>query len=79
MPRSKAQIYLEALKLNDQDRADLAGILIESLEMHGASDVDELWQKEIEKRTYELEKNPELRISWEEVATDLQKMIKSRA
>lgn len=44
------RLLTEALNLPDQDRADLAVRLLESLDGHADDDVDATWVKDIERR-----------------------------
>ena len=67
------QIIRDALELSDSERATLAGLLIESLEV--AQDVDPdveaAWAAEAERRWQEIESGAVKTISWEEVRAKL--------
>jgi hypothetical protein len=78
MPRSKSQLFKDALLLDDRDKADLAGILLESLDITEHGDAEQLWLREVEKRLSEIDDNPEIRISWETVSEELRKHIAAR-
>ncbi|HLF62132.1 MAG TPA: addiction module protein [Saprospiraceae bacterium] len=73
MPRSKSQLFKEALQLDARDKADLAGILLESLDVTEHGDAEQLWLREVERRLSEIEENPQVRISWETVSEELRK------
>lgn len=59
----------QALSLDEQDRAAVAGALIESLEVSAdaAIDVEGAWSREIERRVAELESREVAAVPWTEV------------
>jgi putative addiction module component (TIGR02574 family) len=65
------QLFREALELTDNDRATLAGLLIESLEGPPDPDVDAAWAAEAERRWQEIESGAVQTIPWEEVQAKL--------
>jgi putative addiction module component (TIGR02574 family) len=65
------QLFQEALELTDNDRATLAGLLIESLEGPKDSDVESAWASETERRWTEIESGSVETIPWEEVKAKL--------
>ncbi len=65
------QLFQEALELTDNDRATLAGLLIESLEMPPDPDVEAAWAAETERRWQEIESGKVQTIPWEEVKAKL--------
>jgi putative addiction module component (TIGR02574 family) len=65
------QLFREALELTDNDRATLAGLLIESLEGPPDPDVDAAWAAEAERRWQEIESGAVQTIPWEEVEAKL--------
>jgi putative addiction module component (TIGR02574 family) len=67
MSRSFTDLWREASELAEKDRADLAGLLIESLEGEPDPDVEAAWAAEIERRVAELEAGSVKSIPWEEV------------
>ena len=67
MSRTFTDIWKEAAELSDEDRATLAGLLIESLEGEPDPDVDAAWAAEIEKRVAELDAGTVESIPWEQV------------
>lgn len=65
------QLFREALELTDNDRATLAGLLIESLETEIDPDVEAAWAEEAERRWKEIESGTVKTIPWEEVRARL--------
>ena len=49
------ELFAKASILSEEERATLAGLLIESLESEVDSDVEEAWRVEIERRVAELD------------------------
>lgn len=62
-------VLAEALKLSDEERADLAYALLDSLD--GPPDInamsDEEFKAELDRRAEELRQHPERAIPWDEV------------
>jgi putative addiction module component (TIGR02574 family) len=67
MPKTVNQIFLEAADLPENDRATLAGLLIDSLEGPPDPDIEAAWAAEIERRVAEVEAGTVKTIPWEEV------------
>jgi putative addiction module component (TIGR02574 family) len=67
MSRTFTDLWKEASELSEKDRADLAGLLIESLEGEPDADVEAAWAAEIERRVAELDAGTVKSIPWEEV------------
>ena len=65
------ELFRQASELPEEDRATLAGLLIESLESEYETGVDEAWAAEIERRIAELESGRVKSIPWEEVRAKL--------
>ncbi|HEX4495426.1 MAG TPA: addiction module protein [Thermoanaerobaculia bacterium] len=65
------QLLKQVLTLGEQDRASLAGALIESL--HGPADVDaeDAWDMEIKRRTEELDSGAVKGVPWPDVRARL--------
>ena len=55
MARNFNDVFRDAAALSENDRAALAGLLIESLEEETDSDVEAAWAAEIERRIAELD------------------------
>jgi putative addiction module component (TIGR02574 family) len=64
-------LFREALELTDNDRATLAGPLIESLEAPADPDVESAWAVEAERRWQEIQTGSVETISWEQVEAKL--------
>ncbi|MBA3886130.1 MAG: addiction module protein [Acidobacteria bacterium] len=67
MSRTFMDLWKEASELSEKDRADLAGLLIESLEGEPDEGVEAAWAAEIERRVEQLEAGTVKDIPWEEV------------
>ena len=65
------QLFREALELTDNDRATLAGLLIESLEAPPDPDVENAWAEEAERRWQEIQSGKVQTIPWEEIKAKL--------
>ena len=66
-------LFKKALDLNENDRATLAGILIESLEEKPIEEHEAVWRAEISRRIQELDSGEVETISWEDVKARLLK------
>jgi putative addiction module component (TIGR02574 family) len=55
------------MSLNDEERAELVGLLLESLEIAGDDGVEAAWLKEIERRVSELDSGTVKSVPWTEV------------
>ena len=71
MATSRDEILRKALSLPEQDRADLAGALIDSLDAEAEERVEEAWRAEIERRATELDSGAVQSIPWEVVKARL--------
>ena len=67
MAASRDEIFAKALTLRDEDRADLIGVLIRSLEPEPEEGVEEAWREEIERRAQELESGAVETVPWETI------------
>jgi len=65
-------LFRQASTLDEQDRATLAGLLLESLEHEADEDVESAWQ-EIERRLAELDATGVELVPWQEVKAKLRK------
>jgi putative addiction module component (TIGR02574 family) len=65
------ELFAQASLLSDEDRATLAGLLIESLESEVDPDVEGAWRVEIERRMAELDSGAVQAVPWEEVRAKL--------
>jgi len=71
MAAELTQLFREAMKLEDNDRATLAGLLIESLEGPEDPDVEKAWAAEIERRWQEIESGKVKTIPWDQIKQTL--------
>jgi putative addiction module component (TIGR02574 family) len=71
MSRDLKELFGEAAKLSEGDRATLAGLLIESLEPAPEPDVEAAWSEEIARRVAEIDAGAVELIPWEEVRAEL--------
>ena len=78
MSRTFTELWQEAAELTEEERASLAGLLIESLESEPDSDVEAAWAAEIEKRVAELDAGTAKTIPWEEVRQRLFDRLNAR-
>lgn len=78
MSRSFTDVWKEAAELSEQDRASLAGLLIESLEGEPDADVEAAWASEIKRRMAELEAGTTEAVPWERVRQRLIDRLNAR-
>lgn len=78
MSRTFTELWKEASELSEKDRADLAGLLIESLEGEPDEDVEAAWAVEIERRVAEIDAGAVKSIPWEEVRQRLLDRLNER-
>lgn len=65
------ELFRRAADLSEEDRAALAGLLIESLESEADPNLDEAWAEEIRRRLAELDSGVVETIPWETVRANL--------
>jgi putative addiction module component (TIGR02574 family) len=78
MSRTFTELWREAADLSEEERASLAGLLIESLEGEPDPDVEAAWAAEIERRVAELDAGTGKTIPWEEVRQRLINRLNAR-
>ena len=71
MARAVRELYAEASELNPNDRAELAGLLLESIEEPVDEGVEEAWAAEIERRMADYRAGRVKTIPWSEVRARL--------
>jgi putative addiction module component (TIGR02574 family) len=71
MAAELTELFREAMKLVDSDRAALAGLLIESLEGPEDPDVEKAWAAEVERRWQEIKSGKVKTIPWDEIKQTL--------
>jgi putative addiction module component (TIGR02574 family) len=78
MAKDFNEIFREAAELPEQDRAALAGLLIESLEGEADPNVEAAWAAEVQRRVAELDAGTVTTIPWEEVRQRLLDRLNKR-
>jgi putative addiction module component (TIGR02574 family) len=71
MSRAVLDLYEQAAELPPNDRAELAGLLLESLDHPPPADHEEAWAREIERRMADYRAGRVKTISWQEVRAQL--------
>ena len=71
MSRDLKELIREAAELPDEDRATLAGVMIESLDPKPTPEVKDAWSREIERRVREIDDGTVELIDWEEIRAEL--------
>jgi putative addiction module component (TIGR02574 family) len=71
MTRVVEELYEEAARLPEADRAELAGLLLESIEESPDEGVEEAWAAEIERRMADYRAGTVKTIPWSEVRVHL--------
>lgn len=71
MSRAVEELYEQASRLSEDDRAELAGKLLESIEDPPDEGVEEAWAAEIERRMVEYRAGRVKTIPWSEVRAHL--------
>ena len=67
MARSREKIFKEVLHLSEEERLELTGLLIESLDKSTDDNVEKSWITEVEKRIQALDSGTEKTIPWEDI------------
>jgi putative addiction module component (TIGR02574 family) len=71
MPRKLEELFEEASALPDHDRAELAGMLLDTLEGEPDPDVEAAWAEEVERRVRQVDAGEVTLIPWEQVRAEL--------
>ena len=71
MSRNVSELFQEATQLSENERAELAGLLLESLEAEPDEGVEAAWAEEIERRVRQIDSGEVKTIPWEEVRAQL--------
>lgn len=67
------EVLKKALELDEHDRAEVAGALLESLEVKAAPEEEAAFIAELERRAAEMESGAVRGIPWEELWAELQR------
>ena len=71
MATSRDELFRAALELNELERADLIGMLLDTLDTETESGVEPAWLAEIENRIRELDSGAVKGITWESARAQL--------
>jgi putative addiction module component (TIGR02574 family) len=71
MARKLHELFREAAELSESERAELAGLLLESLEGVPDEDVEAAWAEEVERRVRQIDSGEVKTIPWEQVRAEL--------
>lgn len=75
MTKTVKELYDEASTLDDKQRADLAGLLLESLDPEQDPDVEQAWTSEIEKRLAQIDSGEVDLIPWEDIKKEMYERV----
>ena len=78
MTQETQELLQKALALADNERAELAGQLINSLDTNIDPDVDEAWQHEVVRRSNEVRSGKVKTIPWSEVRRKARTLLDGR-
>ncbi|HSL81681.1 MAG TPA: addiction module protein [Thermoanaerobaculia bacterium] len=78
MTRHAESVLKEALNLPEDDRADIAGALLESLQPAAEADVEAAWRQEVAARVAALDAGEVETVPWEEVRNRLFTRLRER-
>jgi len=70
MIASAKKLFESAMSLNDQDRAELVGLLLGSFEDNADEGVDLAWKDEVSRRVAELDSGVVQMITWSKVRSE---------
>ena len=70
MVASAKKLFESALRLDDQERAELVGLLLSSFEADADDGVDLAWINEVSRRVAELDSGVVQMITWSKVRTE---------
>jgi len=71
MARDIRELIREAVELPPEDRATLAGAMIESLDPAPTAEVKAAWSREIARRVKEIDEGSVELLDWEEIRAEL--------
>jgi putative addiction module component (TIGR02574 family) len=67
MATTPKELYKKAMSLPDQERAELVGLLLETLDVDEDTGVEAAWLSEIDRRVAELDSGAVKPVPWSEV------------
>jgi putative addiction module component (TIGR02574 family) len=71
MSTNVTELFKQASELSESDRAELAALLLESLEVEAKEGVEDAWAAEVQRRIAELDAGAVKTVQWEEVKAKL--------
>jgi putative addiction module component (TIGR02574 family) len=71
MTERSIELLQKALSLTEEERADLAASLLNSLDASPDSDAEALWQEEISRRSSALDSGQARTLPWQEVQSQV--------
>ena len=77
MTQRTHELLQKALALTEEERAELAGCLMESLESAADADTESAWQNEIARRLADLQSGKAKTVSWAEVQNQLASQLQN--
>ena len=77
MTQRTHELLQKALALTEEERAELAGCLMESLEAPADADTESAWQNEIARRLADLESGKAKTVSWAQVKNRLDSQLQN--
>ena len=78
MARKLDELFREASALSENERAELAGLLLESLEGEPDEDVEAAWAEEVERRVRQIDSGEVKTIPWEQVRANLRARLNAK-
>jgi putative addiction module component (TIGR02574 family) len=78
MQRNLAELFEEASRLTEEDRAELAGRLLETLHGQPEEGVEAAWAEEIERRIRQIDSGEVTTIPWEEVRAKMHALLNEK-
>ena len=70
MVATAKKLFESALSLDDQERAELVGLLLSSFEDYADDDADLAWKDEVSRRVAELDSGVVQMITWSQVKSE---------
>ena len=78
MTRNVAALLEEAVQLSQNDRAELAGRLLETLEGEPEEGVEAAWAEEVERRIRQIDAGEVETIPWKEVRAKMHALLNEK-
>ena len=78
MNRNVAELFEQASRLAEPDRAELAGRLLQTLHGEPDEEVEAAWAEEIERRVRQIDSGEVETIPWEEVRAKMRALLNEK-